>query len=261
MMMDLWKSESDWFARWFNTEAYHVLYEKRDDVEAKQFVERLVNQLFPSGSGSGSKKILDLGCGAGRHSIQFGLQGHSVIGLDLSQNSIETAQKNTESFPNVSFLKGDMRELQKIFPANSFHVVVSLFTSLGYFESFNDLQQTLDGIHHVMRDEGIFVLDFLHVHHVKSTLVPHEQIFKGGYQFNIHRRIVEGWIEKSIQYEVQGEEYHFVERVQAISEKEWEVLFQSVGWEIVNRFGDYSLNPLMEESPRCILVARKMPCG
>lgn len=257
MMMDLWKSENDWFARWFNTEAYHVLYEKRDETEAKQFVERLANQLFPIGS----KTILDLGCGAGRHSIEFGHQGHRVIGLDLSQKSIQTAQWNAKSLPNVSFVMGDMRDLHNTFPAGNFHAVVSLFTSLGYFKSSKDLQKTLEGIHHVTMDGGIFVLDFLNVYQVKLSLVPHERIVKGGYDFNIHRRIENGWIEKSIQYEEGGKDHHFVERVQAIPQKEWEDLLENSGWEIVNRFGDYSLNSLMEESPRCILVARKMTCG
>lgn len=54
-MIDLWKSDSDWFRHWFNTDAYHSLYQKRDDREAEKFIEQVSRHpLRAESSGSGS---------------------------------------------------------------------------------------------------------------------------------------------------------------------------------------------------------------
>jgi len=55
---------SEWFASWFDSIHYHRLYAHRDDAEAARFVDRLIGQLRPRPWAN----VLDLGCGAGRHS-------------------------------------------------------------------------------------------------------------------------------------------------------------------------------------------------
>ena len=40
--------------------------------------------------------LLDLGCGAGRHAIEFALQGIRVTGVDISPKMLEEARKRTE---------------------------------------------------------------------------------------------------------------------------------------------------------------------
>src|SRR5262245_54724747 len=53
-----------WFESWFDTPYYHQLYGRHDEQEAAGFVEALVSHLLPA---DGSR-MLDVGCGAGRHS-------------------------------------------------------------------------------------------------------------------------------------------------------------------------------------------------
>jgi len=50
--------------------------------------------------------VLDAGCGAGRDSKYFVDKGLDVIGIDLSVNMLEKAQKRT----NAEFLVGDVRK-------------------------------------------------------------------------------------------------------------------------------------------------------
>lgn len=38
-------------------------------------------------------RVLDIGCGAGRHAIHFQQQGHDVLGIDVSPLAIETARR------------------------------------------------------------------------------------------------------------------------------------------------------------------------
>ena len=81
-------AEKDWFVDWFNTSYYHILYQNRNESEAKEFIINLMNHL---GLNSDSK-ILDLACGKGRHSIFLNNLGFKTVGVDLSPKSIAFAR-------------------------------------------------------------------------------------------------------------------------------------------------------------------------
>ncbi|MDX1699869.1 MAG: methyltransferase domain-containing protein [Melioribacteraceae bacterium] len=57
-------------------------------------------------------KILDVGCGTGRHSVELAKRGYSVTGIDLSKEMLERAeQKAIEAEVNVNFYVHDARDL------------------------------------------------------------------------------------------------------------------------------------------------------
>ncbi len=57
-------------------------------------------------------KILDLGCGTGRHSIELVRRGYQVIGVDLSDSMLARArEKAAGERVNVTFRKEDARNL------------------------------------------------------------------------------------------------------------------------------------------------------
>ncbi len=54
------------------------------------------------------KRVLDAGCGIGRHAYYAASYGASeVVALDLS-GAVETARRNLESFDNVDVVQGDL---------------------------------------------------------------------------------------------------------------------------------------------------------
>lgn len=59
-----------------------------------------------------SFKIIDIGCGTGRHAIELTKRGYNVTGVDLSENQIKRArEKAKESGVAVSFQIQDARNL------------------------------------------------------------------------------------------------------------------------------------------------------
>jgi len=57
-------------------------------------------------------KILDIGCGTGRHSIQLAKRGYKITGIDLSESLLKRAkEKALEQKLHVDFKKMDAREL------------------------------------------------------------------------------------------------------------------------------------------------------
>ena len=69
---------SEWLASWFDSFHYHKLYAHRDEAEAGRFLDALIARLNPGRD----DRVLDLGCGAGRHAKYLASKGLRVTGID-----------------------------------------------------------------------------------------------------------------------------------------------------------------------------------
>ena len=93
-----------------------------------------------------NKKILDYGCGNGIHSVWLAKNGASVVGIDLSENSIQIAKEEAEKKGignSVNFLLMDCENLE--FSDNSFDIIFDggTFSSLDLNKSFPELARVL----------------------------------------------------------------------------------------------------------------------
>lgn len=243
-------NSKNWFASWFDSPHYHILYKNRDYKEAEYFLKKLTDYLKPKNT----DKILDLACGAGRHSIFLNKLGFNVTGVDLSPNSIETA--NESSNETLHFDVHDMRE---IYTENGFNYVFNMFTSFGYFESNEENIIMLQSVEKTLMPEGIFVLDFFNAHRVVRDLVREETKEIEGVQFDLKRELVEGQIIKYINFKDNNKTFSFQEKVQAIDLPQFESLFSHTGLKIIATFGNYSLEEYnQQDSERLILIAQKV---
>jgi 2-polyprenyl-3-methyl-5-hydroxy-6-metoxy-1,4-benzoquinol methylase len=57
-------------------------------------------------------KILDIGCGTGRHAIELSRRGYKITGVDLSESQLVRArEKSAQQNVRIDFLKFDARDL------------------------------------------------------------------------------------------------------------------------------------------------------
>ena len=241
-------AEKDWFVDWFNTSYYHILYQNRNESEAKEFIINLMNHL---GLNSDSK-ILDLACGKGRHSKTLNDLGFEVLGVDLSENSIREAQK--WSSDSLSFQVHDMR--CKI-ASRQFNAIFNLFTSFGYFDTFKENQLVCEAMFHMLEPRGKLVIDFMNVYNVIESLVSEEDKIIDGVNFRISRNHDDSHIFKHIKFSDQGNDFHFTERVQILSLEDFQSLLEPY-FSIDNVFGSLDLKPFVrEKSERLIIIASR----
>lgn len=240
---------NEWFASWFDTKYYHLLYKDRNDDEARIFIENLVNHLDLKPK----SKVLDLACGKGRHSITLSELGFDVLGVDLSCNSINKAKQ----YENET-LHFDVHDMRDCMGEDRFDAVFNLFTSFGYFDDQKDNERVIIAIHKMLNANGILVIDFMNSRRIIDSLVTSEVKQVDSVQFNISRRYDGNHIFKTIDFEDEGQKFSFTERVQALLISDFEKLLTKNGFDILSTFGDFELNSFLETtSDRLILVAQK----
>jgi SAM-dependent methyltransferase len=251
---------SSWFRHWFDSPFYHQLYANRDEREAANFIDELVNELNPKSGAS----MLDLGCGSGRHSKQLASKGFRVTGLDLSAASIRMAKRSTPKVndahgeaASLSFYRHDMRVP---FGKSSFDYVFNFFTSFGYFKSDHENCQVVNNIADSLVKDGLLVMDYLNVKFAEENMVPAEKKEIDGIIYNIERWSDDRFFFKRVTIDnIRGEKpIEYIEQVAKLTIGDFDCMFNKNGLQIQKIFGDYELNDYSREtSPRFIMIARK----
>ena len=238
-------TNQNWFASWFDSPYYHILYKDRDHEEAQLFMDNITHYLnLPE-----EAKILDLACGKGRHSIYLNQLGFNVTGADLSKNSIleATASEND----TLHFKVHDMREPFE----EKFDAIFNLFTSFGYFENDDDNITTLKAIKDSLSEYGFAVIDFMNTQKVIENLISEEIKTVDNIDFHIKRFVNDGYIFKEIDFEVNNEKFHFTEKVKALSLANFEDMMEKADIYLLDIFGDYKLKKFHKtESERLIMI-------
>jgi SAM-dependent methyltransferase len=241
---------SEWFKDWFDTSFYHLLYNHRDFTEAESFIQNLVKHLGVNVS----SKVIDIGCGKGRHAkflLQFGFE---VLGIDLSAESIASA--NQFSNTKLSFKQADMRN---VYANEKFDLAVNLFSSFGYFEDDNEDKKVLSNMRTALKQGGTLVLDYMNPEKIIKEMKIRDIVDKGEIQFHISKKIENSFIVKDIRFLADAQDFHFQERLKVIKPSQFKTMFIDTGFEVISLFGDYQLGSFdPKNSLRQIWVVKKV---
>ena len=244
----------EWFANWFDSPYYHVLYQNHNEQDAERFIDNLLNHLTPQYDAAEKCQttILDLACGKGRHSHHMAGEGFDVTGLDLSVSSIRFAQQYETA--KLHFYQHDMR---KAFRINYYDFIFNFFTSFGYFDHDKDNLITLKHINSGLKPDGIFIMDYFNTKWVMDTLKTDYVQTTGGIDFHIKKHIRTGHVIKKIAFHTEGKDYKFQEKVRLFTLKDFQLLFAQSGFKILDLFGDYNLNAFDEKTSKRLIIKAK----
>ena len=144
---------------WFDDDAfwqefYPFMFTKERLASATEQIEKVLKLTKPNG-----KAALDLCCGPGRCSIALAQAGFKVTGVDLTKFLLEKARANARAAKaKVEWIQMDMRDFVR---EGAFDLVLSMFTSFGYFDNKDEDLLVLRNIFNSLKPGGVCLIDVL----------------------------------------------------------------------------------------------------
>jgi SAM-dependent methyltransferase len=244
----------EWWTSYFD-EVFLRIY--RPILSAERTAAELdaVRELLPR---PGCQRILDVGCGWGRHSIALAADGYDVTGVDLSEFLLGVAKREAaETRVTVRWVRGDMRALEF---DREFDAAISLFSSLGYFGGDEGDEKALRGIHRALKPGGRLLIDTMHRDLVARQFAERDWWENpAGDRILVEREFdpIEGVSHDLLRWQAkdgsEGEKMHHV-RVRAASE--WKALLDRCGFTATDWFGGWDLEPFDHTSGRLLVLCR-----
>ena len=127
---------------------YDLLYSWKDYAKEAEVLRQLIRRY----KRSRGNKLLDVGCGTGKH-IQQLKKGFDCVGVDVNQGMLKEARRNVRG---VEFVKGDMVDFCL---GREFDVVLCLFSSIGYLRTTADLAKALRNFAAHLRTGGVAIIE------------------------------------------------------------------------------------------------------
>lgn len=242
---------NEWYKEWFDSDYYHKLYFNRDEAEAHAFIDRLLQHLKPAPQ----SRMLDAGCGRGRHSRYLAAKGFDVTGIDLSFRSIHFAQPYESE--NLHFYQQDMRLPSWI---NYFDYAFSFFTSFGYFHTRRENEDAVRSLVNNIKPGGSVLFDYLNVHYAEEHLVHNEvkTIEETGYEIHRWHDATHFFKRIIIRDAALEKPMAFSEKVAKLSLGDFTDMLSFYKVQVQEVFGDYALHAYdAKNSPRLIVIGKK----
>ena len=280
-MTDKYNIDRDWFRKWFNRE-YLQLYGHRDQSEADSFIDYLLE----SGWIRAGDRVLDAGCGAGRHLKSMLGKGVDVNGIDLSPDLLTESRKQHGESLTRRVVRGDVRFLPF---KRGFDSILSLFTGFGYFSEAENAD-LVKVFHSVLKPGGRILIDVFNARKTIANLEKYskktvENLVVEEYrdfcreENRINKRIVitnrPGRLRSqrcppqrmkihgsqsgsnSIFRVNNGNKKEYFESVRCYGIEDFQSLFGSAGFQFIKAAGDYSGQEFNDDSERLIIMGER----
>jgi SAM-dependent methyltransferase len=210
-----------------------------------------------------SQRVLDLACGTGRHSLELARRGYEVVGVDISADLLEIAEKDAASESlAASFVQVDLRELDF---HEEFDQVLSLNDgAVGYFETEEENLRTFEVVAEALRPGGGHLMQLPNVLYAEANL-PQKTWIEGSSMIELidHR-----WDGRTRYLEGTTTPIHFGEVFEGVSPipfrqrlysvEELKGIYESVGMEFADAFrGSGKPRPPKENQYEVFVAGRK----
>ncbi len=215
-------------------------------------------------------RVLDVGCGYGRHAIALAKSGFEVVGIDSSEYMISEARKKaSEAGCSPTFILQDALTMSF---NNEFDAVISMFSSFGYFEDQRDNVKVLQNIYSAISFGGVFVLDVANKNTLLEPLLRNGENKNGIHSLSLNEKLAGysihttqtfneqtgRWSIKREWTDKNGKSHNYSLSTYLYEQDELVGMCEQVGFKLKNICGNYKPNAyLSEQSPRLILICSK----
>jgi SAM-dependent methyltransferase len=237
----------------FDPDEYLYFYEdtlREEDTPAQvTFLEREL-ALAPGA------RILDIGCGHGRHANELARRGYDVLGVDLVLGFLEKARDAARRDGLAArYALGDVRGLGEV---ASFDHAICLFDAFGFLDDEGNEAQ-LAAVAAALRPGGALLLDVRNRDWIVRNILPVTVLDKGD-DLMIDRHVFDtqrGRLVDRRTYVRDGRARTVTFSIRLYALTELTVLLRAAGLAVERAFGGWDGAPLSLSRNRMLLVARK----
>lgn len=231
-------ADNNWYASVFNEDYLRTLprsLPRQTLREVRFIVEKLGVQR--------GARVLDLCCGAGRHTVELASKGFDMVGVDLSMFLLKRALDSaTKRKLSIKFVHGDMRKLtfRSIFDA-----VFNVQTSFGYFDDLTNFK-VLQSIYASLKPGGVFLIETLNRDFIMDDM-PLRMFWMGDGCKVLEESDVDPLsgvlkVKRSIVLDDQSRPpYEQVMNIRLYSAAEMRQLLKRAGFNVIELVGDFTL--------------------
>jgi SAM-dependent methyltransferase len=243
---------------WFDNDAYWretfpFMFPKERMEIAAETVEKV---LGITGIRGGS--ALDLCCGPGRCSLPLASHGFAVTGVDRSKFFLDKARASARSAKlKIEWIQSDMRNFVR---EDAFNLVLSMFTSFGYFEDRDEDLLILNNIFRSLRPGGAFLMEVLGKEILARMLQDSSvSTLPDGTTLFEQRKIIDDWSRVVTDWNIirKGKARKFTIRLNLYSGQELREKLELAGFSNVKLMGTIDRAPYDSQAKRLIALAWK----
>ena len=202
-------------------------------------------------------RILDVGCGFGRHSVELARRGYAVVGIDPAAAMIEAARRRAAE----AAVAVDFRQVhgETFSDPHLFDGAICLFTSLGQVEGGVDNLGLLPKVHRALKNGANFIVEVPQREAAVQQLRPYDRFGSGEAFTEISRshddqRHV---INEYFRVVNNNNEMKFHLSYRLFTLEELRELLGKAGFIVEHEWGDYVGTKLSTDQPMMLLMARK----
>ncbi len=201
------------------------------------------------------KKVLEIACGTGSLTKELRCLGYNVDGLDMSKEMLEKA---VAKVPEAKFYHEDMRLMEV---DDRFDSVVCLFDGMNYLLHEEEIEQVFKNVRFHLHDDGLFIFDLLSINALKNKFQNRKVIRNSPYKVvsestSYTRDVVVDFLLK-FSFSNGNKRFNELHRFRGYDIGTISSLLEVNDFEVIAKFGGYTLNPPKSNSERIVFVARK----
>lgn len=202
-------------------------------------------------------RLLDVGCGPGRHVIELARRGYGVVGIDPSGAMLAAArQRALDVGVNAQFMqiKGEALSLKDRFDA-----VVCLFTTLGQMNGGEDNRTLIPRVHTVLRPQGWFVVEAPQRDWIAENLRESDRFGSGDHYTAVSRQYDPRDDVVTEVFEVVSPQQtrQYVLRYRVFTRDALHGMLEQAGFRVLESYEDYKSSPLQPDSATMLFFSRK----
>jgi len=238
---------------------YDDLMKDAPYLEWVEFTENIIEQLNIK-----PKNILDLGCGTGSIAIPLSKKGYKVTGVDLSEEMLSIAYEKMQgeqlTFP---LIQQNMKELEL---TEAFDLIISYCDSLNYLNGIEDVKETFTKVNKHLKNGAYFIFD-MHSPY-KLTHIYNDQVFAWdqdeiGLIWNTDVDETNLKVEHDLTFFVEREDGAYEKFKESHKQQTYSIelvkqLLEQTGFECIDTYSDFQLQPVHNETERIFYLARKL---